>query len=53
MTRPNTCAIGRNSSVEVDSLKNSSSPISSSLTSWTKFACVSSQPFGRPVVPDV
>ena len=53
MTRPNTCAIGRNSSVEVEELKKSSSRLRSSTASTTKLRWVSSQPFGRPVVPDV
>ena len=53
MARPNTCAIGRNSSVEVSSLNRCSSPLATSETSDRKLRWVSSQPLGRPVVPEV
>ena len=53
MARPNTCAIGRNSSVEHSVLNRLLRPTTTWVTSPRKLAWVSSQPFGRPVVPEV
>ena len=52
--RANTCARGMNSTVEEPGL--TTWPREEESVWWAssaKFACVSSQPFGRPVVPEV
>ena len=52
--RANTCARGMNSTVEVSWRTTSPSEEDRVwLTSSAKFSCVSSQPLGRPVVPEV
>ena len=54
MIRANTCASGRNSSVEASSSENSSSSSSTATPSSNmKLPCVIMQPLGRPVVPEV
>jgi len=54
MMRANTCARGRNNSVEAPSASNSfSSSSTATVSSNMKLPCVSMQPFGRPVVPEV
>ncbi len=54
MTRASTCASGRNSSVEPPvTLKISGLAALPLRTSASMLRCVSSQPLGRPVVPDV
>ena len=58
--RANTCASGRNSRVEAfsswktfDSVASASLALMTLAASKRKFPWVSSQPLGRPVVPDV
>lgn len=55
--RPKTCASGRNSSVDASSPRlewNTDSQRPTTLSaSNMKLACESTQPLGRPVVPDV
>ena len=53
MARPKTWAMGRNSSVELLVLNRWLNPVATWVTSLRKLAWVSSQPFGRPVVPEV
>ena len=54
MIRANTCASGRKSSVEASSGSKSSCSSSTATPSSTmKLPCVSMQPLGRPVVPEV
>ena len=54
MNRAKTCARGRNSRVEAP-FALTTSPRRSTVFSASamKLSCVSSQPFGRPVVPEV
>ena len=54
MTRASTCASGRNSSVEPPgAVKISGAPALALRTSASRLRWVSSQPLGRPVVPEV
>jgi hypothetical protein len=54
MNRANTCASGMNSSVRDPGVAQTSwNAIAPLSARWTKLPCVSSTPFGRPVVPDV
>ncbi len=54
MMRPNTCASGRNSRVEASGSSNTSGVAATMFAaSKVKLPWVSSQPFGRPVVPEV
>ena len=54
IARPNTCAMGRKSNVAAPELRKTSGYAAITLsTSAMKFAWVSMQPFGRPVVPEV
>ena len=55
MTRAKTCASGRNSSVPESSMlvKSVSGPRNALRTAASRFWWVSSQPLGRPVVPEV
>jgi hypothetical protein len=53
MTLPNTCASGRNSSTEPPALSSSGRMAAADLMSDIKPRWVSSQPLGRPVVPEV
>ncbi len=55
--RPNTCASGRKSRVDGSSpcraWKTDSQRLTRVSVSYMKLACVSTHPFGRPVVPEV
>jgi hypothetical protein len=55
MMRAKECASGRKRSVEGLGISKScgSAPWTALRTVEIMFACVSSQPFGRPVVPEV
>ena len=54
MIRAKTCASGRKSNVEAPSVSNRDSSSSvATPSSKRKLPCVSMQPFGRPVVPEV
>ena len=53
MIRANTCASGRNCSVEAPSENSSSSSSTPTPSSNMKLPCVIMQPLGRPVVPEV
>ncbi|CNG80012.1 Uncharacterised protein [Mycobacterium tuberculosis] len=54
ISRANTCASGRNSSVELPSTATSAiAPCTALRAVDTRFPWVISQPFGRPVVPEV
>ena len=54
MKRANTCASGRNSSVLAPCADTTLPSRATAFAARSpKFAWVSSQPFGRPVVPDV
>ena len=55
MIRANTCASGRNSSVPGSGIPATrvSGPRKAFRTSARRFSWVSSQPLGRPVVPEV
>ena len=55
MIRAKTCASGRNSSVPASSVpvKSASGPRNALRTAASRFSWVSSQPLGRPVVPEV
>ena len=55
MIRAKTCASGRNSSVLASDVSwiAASGPMNALRTSASRFSWVSSQPLGRPVVPEV
>ena len=55
MIRAKTCASGRNSRVEAvpEAFSAASGPMNVFLTAASRFSWVSSQPLGRPVVPEV
>ena len=54
MKRANTCAVVMNSSVEAPGVSTTSrSDVAEFRASSTKLLCVSTQPLGRPVDPDV
>ena len=54
MNRANTCARGRNSSVDAPSARTTEASDSQVFSARSlKLPWVSSQPFGRPVVPEV
>ena len=54
MSRPNTWAMGRNSSVDEPGARKTSLSATTTLsTSNMRLPWVSMQPFGRPVVPEV
>ena len=54
MNRANTCAVVMNNSVDAPGLATTSFSASAELRqSSTKLLCVSTQPFGRPVEPEV
>ena len=54
MIRAKTCASGRNNRVEASSSSNSACElVGRADSSDRKLPCVSTQPFGRPVVPEV
>ena len=54
MKRAKTCASGRKSSVDAPSRLTTSSIFAVAFSARPrKFSCVSSQPLGRPVVPEV
>jgi len=53
MSRAKTWASGRNSSVEPCGLNSSGRTLLALRPVPSRWPCVSSQPLGRPVVPDV
>ncbi len=53
IARASTCAIGRNISIELPGRVSWGNALMSARTSASMLRCVSTQPLGRPVVPEV